>query len=225
MNVKPAQSPLAPKTTPTLPRVAGVKLGAARSGVRYKDRDDVMLAVVPAGASHRGRADPLQDLVGAGRLVPQEPGARQGARHRRQCRQRQRLHRQGRRQGGRGEHARHRPGAGLPAQRSVHGLDRRDRPAARLGEDRRGRARPHQVGTRGRLGRRGRRDHDHRHLPQARHAPGQDRRADRDHQRLPQGLGHDRARHGDHAGASSSPTPRCRAACCRNCWPTPPTSR
>ena len=54
MNVKPAQSPLAPKTTPTLPRVAGVKLGAARSGVRYKDRDDIMLAVVPAGATIAG---------------------------------------------------------------------------------------------------------------------------------------------------------------------------
>src|SRR5258708_25559421 len=54
MVVKPAQSPLAPKTTPTLPRVAGVKLGAARSGVRYKDRDDIMLAVVPAGATLAG---------------------------------------------------------------------------------------------------------------------------------------------------------------------------
>ena len=54
MVVKHAQSPLAPKTTPTLPRVAGVKLGAARSGVRYKDRDDVMLAVVPAGATIAG---------------------------------------------------------------------------------------------------------------------------------------------------------------------------
>ena len=51
MAVKHAQSPLAPKTTPTLPRVAGVKLSAAQSGVRYKDRDDIMLAVVPAGAT------------------------------------------------------------------------------------------------------------------------------------------------------------------------------
>src|ERR671930_298216 len=51
---KPAQSPLAPKTTPTLPRIAGVKLAAAQSGVRYKDRDDVMLAVVPAGATVAG---------------------------------------------------------------------------------------------------------------------------------------------------------------------------
>ncbi len=54
MPVKHAQSPLAPKMTPTLPRVAGVKLAAARSGVRYKDRDDVMLVVVPAGATVAG---------------------------------------------------------------------------------------------------------------------------------------------------------------------------
>src|SRR5258707_13959432 len=54
MNVKPAQSSLAPKSTPTLPGGAGVKLGAARSGVRYQDRDDVMLAVVPAGATIAG---------------------------------------------------------------------------------------------------------------------------------------------------------------------------
>src|SRR6266852_2871251 len=54
MAVKHAQSPLAPKMTPTLPRVAGVKLAAARSGGRYKDRDDVMLVVVPAGAAIAG---------------------------------------------------------------------------------------------------------------------------------------------------------------------------
>jgi glutamate N-acetyltransferase / amino-acid N-acetyltransferase len=54
MAVKHAQSPLAPKTTPTLPRIAGVKLAAARSGVRYKDRDDVMLALLPAGATVAG---------------------------------------------------------------------------------------------------------------------------------------------------------------------------
>src|SRR5262249_14162079 len=54
MAVKHAQSPLAPKVTPTLPRIAGVKLAAAASGVRYKDRDDVMLVVVPAGATIAG---------------------------------------------------------------------------------------------------------------------------------------------------------------------------
>jgi glutamate N-acetyltransferase/amino-acid N-acetyltransferase len=51
---KHAVSPLAPKTTPTLPRVAGVKLGSAASGVRYAGRDDVMLAILPAGATVAG---------------------------------------------------------------------------------------------------------------------------------------------------------------------------
>src|SRR5258707_8524604 len=54
MNVKPAQSSLAPKSTPTLPGGAGVKLGAARSGVRYQDRDGGMLALLPAGATIAG---------------------------------------------------------------------------------------------------------------------------------------------------------------------------
>ena len=68
-------------------------------------------------------------------------------------------------------------------------------------------------------------DHDHRHLSQARHAPGQDRRAHGDPERLPQGLGHDRARHGDHAGLRlhRRQDPGRRAA--EAGAPTPPTSR
>ena len=54
MSMKPAVSPLAPKTTPTLPRISGVKLAAAASGVRYQGRDDVMLALLPAGATIAG---------------------------------------------------------------------------------------------------------------------------------------------------------------------------
>src|SRR3954454_19203846 len=54
MSIKPAVSPLAPKTSPTLPRIAGVKLAAAASGVRYQDRNDVMLALLPAGATIAG---------------------------------------------------------------------------------------------------------------------------------------------------------------------------
>jgi glutamate N-acetyltransferase/amino-acid N-acetyltransferase len=38
-------SPLAPKTTPQLPAVAGVRLATAQAGIRYRDRTDVMLAV------------------------------------------------------------------------------------------------------------------------------------------------------------------------------------
>src|SRR5471030_3476478 len=54
MSAKHAISPLAPKPTPTLPRIAGVKLAAAQSGGRYKDRDDVMLVLLPAGATVAG---------------------------------------------------------------------------------------------------------------------------------------------------------------------------
>ena len=43
------------------------------------------------------------------------------------------------------------------------------------------------------------RDHDHRHLSQARHAAGRDRGRARHHQRHRQGRRHDRAGHGDHA--------------------------
>src|SRR4030088_1613536 len=54
MSMKSAVSPLATKTTPTLPRIAGVKLAAAASGLRYQGPDDVMLALLPAGATIAG---------------------------------------------------------------------------------------------------------------------------------------------------------------------------
>ena len=54
-------------------------------------------------------------------------------------------------------------------------------------------------------------DHDHRHLPQGRRGRGRGRRRPDPHRRHRQGLGHDRARHGDDAGLSSSPTRRSRA--------------
>jgi len=43
-------SPLAPRTTPTLPRIAGVELAAHAAGLRYQDRDDLMLAVLAPGS-------------------------------------------------------------------------------------------------------------------------------------------------------------------------------
>ncbi|MEO8560154.1 MAG: bifunctional glutamate N-acetyltransferase/amino-acid acetyltransferase ArgJ, partial [Rhodospirillales bacterium] len=43
-------SPLAPRTTPTLPRIAGVELAAYAAGLRYQGRDDLMLAVLAPGS-------------------------------------------------------------------------------------------------------------------------------------------------------------------------------
>jgi len=48
------KSPLAPVAFPVMPAVAGVRLAAVESGVKYHGRDDLLLAVVDAGASVAG---------------------------------------------------------------------------------------------------------------------------------------------------------------------------
>ncbi|MEJ0044407.1 MAG: bifunctional ornithine acetyltransferase/N-acetylglutamate synthase [Rhizomicrobium sp.] len=49
-----AVSPLAPKTFPSLPPLAGVRLSTGEAGVRYKDRTDVLLAVFSPGTQVAG---------------------------------------------------------------------------------------------------------------------------------------------------------------------------
>ncbi|RMD95520.1 MAG: bifunctional ornithine acetyltransferase/N-acetylglutamate synthase, partial [Alphaproteobacteria bacterium] len=51
----PAVSPLAPpEGFPPLPPIAGVRFAAAAAGVKYKGRDDVMLAAIDPGAAVAG---------------------------------------------------------------------------------------------------------------------------------------------------------------------------
>ncbi len=47
-------SPLAPKTTPELPPVAGVRFATAAAGIRYKGRTDVLLALFDPGTAVAG---------------------------------------------------------------------------------------------------------------------------------------------------------------------------
>ena len=47
-------SPLAPAAFPHLPPIAGVKLAAAETGIRYKNRPDVLMAVVDSGTTVAG---------------------------------------------------------------------------------------------------------------------------------------------------------------------------
>ena len=47
-------SPLAPLSTPTLPEISGVKLAAAETGIRYKNRPDVLLVIMDAGTTVAG---------------------------------------------------------------------------------------------------------------------------------------------------------------------------
>lgn len=49
-----AVSPLAPASFPELPPVAGVQLATYEAGLRYKNRADLMLAVVPDGSTVAG---------------------------------------------------------------------------------------------------------------------------------------------------------------------------
>ena len=71
-----------------------------------------------------------------------------------------------------------------------------------------------------------RRDHDHRHLPQG--CGGQLPTIDGvpvTHRRDRQGLGHDRARHGDHAGLRGHRRGPAGRRCCRRCSARRPTPR
>ncbi len=47
-------SPLAPKTLPAMPRVAGASFAAGSAGIKYKGRTDVMLALLAEGTSVAG---------------------------------------------------------------------------------------------------------------------------------------------------------------------------
>ena len=47
-------SPLAPERFPDLPEVRGLTLGTAAAGIRYKGRDDMLVAVLPEGAAVAG---------------------------------------------------------------------------------------------------------------------------------------------------------------------------
>src|SRR3954454_17506043 len=47
-------SPLAPKNVPSMPVIAGVRLATAEAGIRYKNRTDVLLAVMDKGTAVAG---------------------------------------------------------------------------------------------------------------------------------------------------------------------------
>src|SRR3954452_2232590 len=49
-----AVSPLAPTEVPDMPEVAGVKLATAAAGIRYKNRTDVLLALLDPGTTAAG---------------------------------------------------------------------------------------------------------------------------------------------------------------------------
>ena len=89
-------SPFAPETFASLPPLTGVRLAAAEAGIRYKNRKDVLLVLLPGGHAGGWRSDALEDIVGPGRLVPAAIGAWAGAGAGGEFRQRQCLYRHAR---------------------------------------------------------------------------------------------------------------------------------
>ncbi|PIV73545.1 MAG: bifunctional ornithine acetyltransferase/N-acetylglutamate synthase [Rhodobacteraceae bacterium CG17_big_fil_post_rev_8_21_14_2_50_65_11] len=79
----PAVSPLAPTAGfPAMPAIDGVRLSAAPAGVKYTDRDDVMLAEVAPGSTLAGvftrsstRAAPVLDCQAKLAVLPDDTGA------------------------------------------------------------------------------------------------------------------------------------------------------
>src|SRR3954469_25100486 len=49
-----AISPLAPKSVPAMPPIAGVKLATAAAGIKYINRTDVLLALLAPGTAVAG---------------------------------------------------------------------------------------------------------------------------------------------------------------------------
>src|SRR5579863_10694716 len=49
-----AVAPLAPTDVPDMPVISGVKLATAAAGIRYRDRPDVLLAVMDKGTAVAG---------------------------------------------------------------------------------------------------------------------------------------------------------------------------
>ena len=50
----PAVSPLAPKSFPKLPPLAGIRLATTAAGIRYQQRTDVLLALLAPGTQVAG---------------------------------------------------------------------------------------------------------------------------------------------------------------------------
>ncbi|MBL8658330.1 MAG: bifunctional glutamate N-acetyltransferase/amino-acid acetyltransferase ArgJ [Rhodospirillales bacterium] len=54
VSAKPGASPLAPARFPEMPPVRGLRLATAAAGLRYRDRDDVLLVVLEPGSAVAG---------------------------------------------------------------------------------------------------------------------------------------------------------------------------
>ena len=193
-----AVSPLAVKL-PELPPLPGVRLGATAAGIRYQGRTDLVMMEVPSGSTVAG--------VFTSNKCPGAPvdwcrAALKGGKARAV------VVNAGNANVFTGEAGHDACAAtagaaaelvGCPGEAGVRRLHRRHRRGAAARQADRRAARAARLPARGRVGGRGARHHDHRHLPQGVHPHRRDRRHAGADQRHRQGQRHDRAGYGDHA--------------------------
>ena len=196
-----AVSPLAPTHVPEMPVIAGVKLATAAAGIRYKGRTDVLLAVMDKGTTVAG--------VFTKSKCPSAPVEWCRAKLGRRSRRRALVVNSGNANAFTGKTGRQattltaddcRQGGGMQSERGVSRLHRRDRRTARRHQIQRRARHAGRAGRARRMDGRRQGDHDHRHLSEGRDRDREARQGQSHHQRHGQGLRHDRARHGDHAG-------------------------
>ena len=194
-----AASPFAPTSYPEAPALAGIRLATAEAGIRYKGRTDLLLV----------RFDPAATVAGvftksrcASAPVDWDRARLKGGKARAL------VVNSGNANAFTGMKGRQAVEATAQAAASAVGCDVGEVFLASTGvigepldpkpfADNLAR-----LATRGGarwLSRRGARHHDHRHLPEACDAEGPCRLGRHRHQRHRQGIGHDRARHGDDA--------------------------
>ena len=220
-------SPFAPPGFPELPAVNGVRLGVAASGMRYRGRDDLLLAAFADGTTVAGVFTRSQTAAAPVLWCREVLARRRGAGARRQCRQRQCLHRPA---------GRDRPcGRRSTASAALFGCPPQQVFVASTGVI--GEALPRgpaaagaAAGRRARWGptagrRRRRPSRPPTPSPRARRAACEIDGRTVTHRRHRQGIRHDRARHGDHARLRVHRCGDRRTRCCRCCSTTRSTGR
>ena len=181
-------SPLAPRAVPHLPAIDGVELAIAETGIRYKNRPDVLLATLAPGTTVAGCFTLSKSRSAPVDWCAQSLKGGSGAGGGDQCGQCQCLYGQGGGcDGGRGCQ-----GSGatpeVQASGNFSGLNRGHRRAAEPGSDCRRIAGIVCGGQGGVLGRCGARHHDHGYVCQGGNGDREVRGQDRHHQRHRQGL-------------------------------------
>ncbi len=182
-----------------MPAIAGVTLATAAAGIKYKDRTDVLMALLDPGTTvagvftrskcpsapvewcrakvKGGKARALVVNSGNANAFTGKDRPRRGD-----------IHRGARVQGGR-----------LQTGGNLSRLHRRDRRAAQSHAIHRRDGRPRAARNAEGFSRSRQGDHDHRHLSEGRDRDRETRQDESHHQRHRQGRRHDRAGHGDDA--------------------------